>query len=95
MFMHLHDVSGQGRRHAFAGLEAALSIEEVDVNQEDQDGTKLLHVAAGVGALKALKVNLFFFWELGSHCYQHIKGMVMRQLVPQISGSAKKPLEGA
>ena len=43
---------------ALAGLEAALSRKDVDVNQEDQDGTKLLHVAAGIGTLKALEVCL-------------------------------------
>lgn len=40
-----------------AGLEAALAKGGVDVDQEDQDGGKLLHVAAANGALEACKVQ--------------------------------------
>ncbi len=41
-----------------AGLEAALGKEGMEVDQEDQDGTKLLHVAAAHGAVEACKVHI-------------------------------------
>ncbi len=41
-----------------AGLEAALGKEGMEVDQEDQDGTKLLHVAAAHGAVEACQVHI-------------------------------------
>ena len=40
-----------------AGLVAALGQGGVDVNEEDQDGNKLLHIAATTNSVSACKVS--------------------------------------
>lgn len=75
---------------AGAGLEGALGEKGVDVNQEDQDGTKLLHVAAALGTLQALKVGLC---AIGScMIYALPAGVVSRHLVAMLPRSCIQAL---